>query len=328
MTVMVTGGAGYIGSHMALRLLDAGEKVVIVDNLSTGYDWALDGRAEFIEGNVGDMVLMGKVIADHGVKEIIHFAGSIVVPESVENPLKYYANNTATSRNLIEAAVAGGVSHMIFSSTAAVYGQLGMEPADENNPLNPTSPYGRSKLMTEMMLADVAAATSLKYGVLRYFNVAGADGQKRAGQSSAIATHLIKVAAQTALGQRDHMKVFGTDYETPDGTCIRDYIHVTDLAEAHALLLDYLRAGGDSITLNCGYGRGYSVREVIDVVRDVSGVDFTAEESPRRAGDPAAIVAKADRAREILHWVPEHEDLKEIVKSAYAWEQHLMKRNR
>lgn len=328
MTVLITGGAGYIGSHMSLRLIDAGEQVVVIDNLTTGFDWALDGRAKFVQGDVGDMALVGKVIADHDVKEIIHFAGSIVVPESVEDPLKYYANNTASSRNLIEAAVKGGVSHMIFSSTAAVYGMLGMEPADENNPLNPTSPYGRSKLMTEMMLADVAAVTPLKYGVLRYFNVAGADPQNRAGQSTAVATHLIKVAAQTALGHRDHMNVFGTDYDTPDGTCIRDYIHVTDLVEAHALLLDYLRAGGESTVLNCGYGRGYSVREVIDVVRDVSGIEFDARETDRRAGDPPAIVAKADRVRELLHWVPAHDDLKEIVQSAYRWEQHLMKRNR
>lgn len=328
MTVMITGGAGYIGSHMALRLLDAGEKVVVMDNLSTGFDWAIDGRADFVHGNVGDIELVGKTIAEYNVKDIIHFAGAIIVPESVEKPLKYYADNTATSRNLIEAAVKGGVERFIFSSTAAVYGMLGMDPADEENPLNPTSPYGRSKLMTEMMLADVAAATPLKYGVLRYFNVAGADPQGRAGQSGSVVTHLIRVAAQTALGQRAQMSVFGTDYETPDGTCVRDYIHVSDLTEAHGLLLDYLREGGESITLNCGYGRGYSVREVVDVVRDVSGVDFTAVEGPRRAGDPAAIVAKSDKARDLLKWEPKHEDLHEIVQSAVAWERHLMTRNR
>ncbi len=328
MAVMVTGGAGYIGSHMVLNLVDAGEKVVVLDNLVTGFDWAIDGRAEFVEGNAGDIELVKRTIAAHDVHEIIHFAGSIVVPESVENPLKYYANNTATSRNLIEAAVAGGVKHFIFSSTAAVYGMIGLDPVDEETALKPASPYGRSKLMTEMMLADVAAAHPITYGVLRYFNVAGADPAGRSGQSTPEATHLIKVAAQTALGQRDHMNVFGTDYETPDGTCIRDYIHVTDLVAAHALLLERLRAGEESTIVNCGYGRGYSVREVIDVVKQVSGIDFDVHETERRAGDPAAIVAKADKARKLLAWEPEHEDLHEIVRSAYAWERHLMTRNR
>jgi UDP-glucose 4-epimerase len=328
MTVLVTGGAGYIGSHMVLRLADAGEKVVVLDNLVTGFDWAIDHRAELVEGNAGDMDFVGKVIAQHAISEIVHFAGSIIVPESVENPLKYYANNTATSRNLIEAAVKGGVKHFIFSSTAAVYGMTGLAPVVEETPLQPMSPYGRSKLMTEWMLADVAAAHPITYGVLRYFNVAGADPAGRSGQSTPMATHLIKVACQTALGQRDKMAIFGTDYETPDGTGVRDYIHVTDLVEAHALLLERLRAGGDSTTLNCAYGRGYSVREVIDTVKAVSGIDFAVEEGPRRPGDPASITATGEKVRKLLNWTPRHDDLNEIVKTAYAWEQHLIRRNR
>ena len=328
MAVLVTGGAGYIGSHMVLRLCDAGEDVVVLDNLTTGFDWAIDPRARLVEGSAGDMELVGKLIGQHGIREIVHFAGSIVVPESVADPLKYYGNNTANSRNLIEAAVRGGVRHMVFSSTAAVYGMTGLEPVSEESVLSPMSPYGRSKLMTEMMLADVAAAHPLTYGALRYFNVAGADPRKRSGQSTRRATHLIKVACQAALGQRDHMDIFGTDYPTPDGTCIRDYIHVTDLIEAHALLLDYLRRGGASTTLNCGYGRGYSVRQVVDTVKRVSGIDFPVHESPRRPGDPPAIVAGAAKVRQLLGWQPAHEDLDEIVSSAFEWEQYLMTRNR
>lgn len=328
MSVLVTGGAGYIGSHMVLRLCDAGQSVVVLDNLTTGFDWSVDPRATLIEGNAGDMSLVEQIIADHSIEAIVHFAGSIVVPESVSDPLKYYANNTATSRNLIEAAVKGGVKHFIFSSTAAVYGMPGLEPVSEDNILNPVSPYGRSKLMTEMMLADVAAAHPITYGVLRYFNVAGADPKGRSGQSSPMATHLIKVAAQAALGQRDNVSIFGTDFPTPDGTGVRDYIHVTDLAEAHALLLDYLKSGGVSTTMNCGYGRGYSVREVIETVRQVAGVDFKVVEGPRRAGDPAAIVAKADKVRQVLGWDPAHADLDEIVTAALAWERYLVTRNR
>ncbi len=328
MSVLVTGGAGYIGSHMVLRLCDAGQSVVVLDNLTTGFDWSVDPRATLVEGNAGDMSLVGQIIADQSIEAIVHFAGSIVVPESVSDPLKYYANNTATSRNLIEAAVKGGVKHFIFSSTAAVYGMPGLEPVSEDNVLNPVSPYGRSKLMTEMMLADVAAAHPITYGVLRYFNVAGADPKGRSGQSSPMATHLIKVAAQAALGQRDTVSIFGTDFPTPDGTGVRDYIHVTDLAEAHALLLDYLKAGGASTTMNCGYGRGYSVREVIETVRQVAGVDFKVVEGPRRAGDPAAIVAKADKVRQVLGWDPAHADLDEIVTAALAWERYLVTRNR
>lgn len=328
MSVLVTGGAGYIGSHMVLNLADAGETVVVLDNLVTGFDWAVDGRAIFESGNAGDIDLVRRLIDKHAITEIVHFAGSIVVPESVTDPLKYYANNTATSRNLIEAAVKGGVKHFIFSSTAAVYGMTGLAPVVETTPLHPMSPYGRSKLMTEWMLADVAAAHDLTYGVLRYFNVAGADPQGRSGQSTPMATHLIKVACQTALGQRAKMDIFGTDYETPDGTCVRDYIHVTDLIAAHALLLKHLRGGGESTTLNCAYGQGYSVRQVVDTVRAVSGVDFIAEEGPRRAGDPASITATGEKVRQLLGWAPQHDDLKEIVASAYAWEQYLVRRNR
>ncbi len=328
MAVLVTGGAGYIGSHMVLNLADAGETVVVLDNLTTGFDWAIDGRAIFEQGNAGDIAFVRGLIDKHAVTEIIHFAGSIVVPESVSDPLKYYANNTATSRNLIEAAVLGGVKSFIFSSTAAVYGMTGLDPVVETTPLSPMSPYGRSKLMTEMMLADVAAAHPLTFGVLRYFNVAGADPGKRSGQSTPLATHLIKVACQTALGQRAKMDIFGTDYETPDGTCVRDYIHVTDLIAAHALLLKHLRAGGESTTINCAYGQGYSVRQVVETVRKVSGVEFRVDEGPRRPGAPASVTATGQKARELLGWVPQHDDLNEIVQSAYAWEQHLVTRNR
>ena len=328
MAVLVTGGAGYIGSHMALRLCDGGEEVVVLDNLTTGFDWAVDPRATMVLGDAGDIDFVSKVIAEHGIDEIVHFAGSIVVPESVVDPLKYYRNNTQTSRSLLEAAVKGGVERFIFSSTAAVYGMTGLAPVEETTPLAPMSPYGRSKLMTEWMLADIAAAHPIKYGVLRYFNVAGADPQKRSGQSTPLATHLIKVAAQTALGQRQKMDIFGTDYPTPDGTCVRDYIHVTDLIEAHALLLGQLRRGGASMTLNCAYGQGFSVRQVIDTVKAVSGVDFRVDEGPRRAGDPASITATGERVRSVLGWVPRHDSLTEMVSSALEWEKYLITRNR
>jgi UDP-glucose 4-epimerase len=328
MAVLVTGGAGYIGSHMALKLGDSGEETVVVDNLVTGFDWAVDHRASFVQGDAGDIDFVSKVIRERKITEIIHFAGSIVVPESVVDPLKYYRNNTATSRNLLEAAVKNGVERFIFSSTAAVYGMTGLAPVEETTPLAPMSPYGKSKLMTEWMLADVAAAHPIKYGVLRYFNVAGADPQKRSGQSTPLATHLIKVACQTALGQRAKMDIFGTDYETPDGTCVRDYIHVTDLIAAHALLLKHLRDGGESTTLNCAYGQGFSVREVIETVKSVSGSDFRVDEGPRRAGDPASITATGEKIRKTLGWVPEHDDLTEMVGTALDWERYLMTRNR
>jgi len=328
MAVLVTGGAGYIGSHMALKLGDSGEETVVVDNLVTGFDWAIDHRASFVQGDTGDVDFVANVIRERKITEIIHFAGSIVVPESVVDPLKYYRNNTATSRNLLEAAVKTGVERFIFSSTAAVYGMTGLAPVEETTPLAPMSPYGKSKLMTEWMLADVAAAHPIKYGVLRYFNVAGADPKKRSGQSTPLATHLIKVACQTALGQRGKMDIFGTDYETPDGTCVRDYIHVTDLIAAHALLLNHLRNGGDSTTLNCAYGQGYSVRDVVATVKDVSGIDFRVDEGPRRAGDPASITATGEKIRKTLGWVPEHDDLTEMVSTALDWERYLMTRNR
>ena len=327
MAVLVTGGAGYIGSHMVLALLDAGEDVVVLDNLSTGFDWALQPEAKLVVGDMGDQELVARVIREHGVKAIAHFAAKIVVPDSVADPLGYYLNNTVKSRALIEAAVQGGVEHFIFSSTAAVYGDVDTKPVGEDRPLDPVSPYGRSKLMTEWMLADAAKAHGLRYVVLRYFNVAGADPRGRSGQSTANATHLIKVAAQTALGQRSHIDIYGTDYATPDGSCLRDYIQVTDLASAHLDALTHLRGGGESLTLNCGYGKGYSVIEVVDVVKRVSGVNFDVRLSPRRPGDPAAIVAKADRIRERLGWRPRYDDLTIIVDQALRWEKALVTRN-
>ena len=327
MAVLVTGGAGYIGSHMVWELVEAGEQVVVLDRLSTGFEWAVAPEAKLVIGDIGDMELVSGVIRDNDIESIIHFAGSIVVPESVADPLGYYSNNTAKTRNLLEAAVTGGVKHFIFSSTAAVYGSQGAEPVREDARLHPESPYGRSKLMTEWMLADTAAAHPLTYTVLRYFNVAGADPAGRTGQSTPGATHLIKVACETALGKRDHMQVFGTDYPTDDGTCVRDYIHVSDLAAAHRLALQRLRAGGGNLVANCGYGHGYSVLEVIDSVRRVRGSDFDVRLTERRPGDPAAIVANSDRARHELGWQPQHDDLDRIVSDALSWEDALSKRN-
>ncbi len=323
MAVLVTGGAGYIGSHMVLALLDAGERVVVVDNLSTGFRSAIPSDATLIEGDFGDQDLMARAIADHEVDAIAHFAARIVVPESVADPLGYYLNNTAKARNLIESAVHGGVEQFIFSSTAAVYGETDAGHVTEDRPLKPVSPYGRSKLMVEWMLEDAGRAHPLRAVVLRYFNVAGADPQGRAGQSTRDATHLIKVAVQTALGRRKQLEIFGQDYPTPDGTCLRDYIQVTDLAQAHMDALRHLRAGGASLTCNVGYARGYSVKEVVDVVRKVSGAEVPAVLSPRRAGDPAAIVASNDRIRAELGWVPKHDDLGEIVRQALNWERRL-----
>jgi UDP-glucose 4-epimerase len=312
---------------MVLALLDAGEKVVVVDNLSTGFWWALPQEVPLVVGDMGDQALIAKTVRDHEVDAIAHFAAKIVVPDSVADPLGYYLNNTVKSRALIEGAVENGVKHFIFSSTAAVYGEPTTIPVPEDLPLNPMSPYGRSKLMTEWMLQDTAQAHGLGYVILRYFNVAGADPKGRSGQSTANATHLIKVAAQTALGDRPQIEVFGTDYQTRDGSCIRDYIQVSDLADAHVVALRHLRAGGESLTLNCGYGDGYSVLEVIDVVKKVSGADFPVKLSGRRAGDPAAIVAKADRIRAMLGWTPKHNDLEQIVGQALNWERALKTRN-
>ncbi len=328
MATLVTGGAGYIGSHMVLRLLDDGIDTVVLDNLTTGFDWAVDQRATFIEGDVADIPFVSKLIKDHKVEQIVHFAGSIIVPESVENPLKYYSNNTAATRNLLQAAVEGEVERFVFSSTAAVYGMPGLGNVSEKTMLDPLSPYGRSKLMSEWMLADVAVAHDINYGVLRYFNVAGADPKGRSGQSTAGATHLIKVATQTALGMRDYMNIFGTDFETPDGTGVRDYIHVSDLVDAHALLLGHLKINKSNHIMNCGYGRGFSVRQVVDVVREVSGVDFEVREAGRRPGDPASVVASSDLIRAELNWQPRLDDLKIIVASALEWESRLQRRNR
>ena len=323
MSILVTGGAGYIGSHMVLALLDAGENVVVVDNLSTGFRWAVAEAATLVIGDVADQALIEEVIDRHKVEAIIHFAGSIVVPDSMVDPLGYYMNNTVKSRSLIETAVVKGVKHFIFSSTAAVYGMPAVNPVSEDAPLNPISPYGASKLMTEWMLRDTARAHEMSYIALRYFNVAGADPKGRTGQSTHRATHLIKVACQTALGMRHHMEVYGRDYDTPDGTCLRDYIHVSDLAHAHLQGLSHLRAGGDSGIFNCGYGHGTSVLEVIAAVERAAGHKIEVREASRRPGDPAALVASADRIRQLLDWYPRHDNLDEIVGSALAWERTL-----
>ena len=326
MTVLVTGGAGYIGSHMVHALVDAGERVVVLDNLATGFDWSVPKGASLAVGETGDQPRVAALIAEHRVDAIIHFAASIVVPDSVRDPLGYYRNNTVNSRALIETAVATGVRHLIFSSTAAVYGNPARVPVREDDPTVPTSPYGSSKLMTEIMLRDAGTAHGLRHMILRYFNVAGADPLGRTGQSTKGATHLIKVGVETALGRRQKMEVFGTDYPTPDGTCIRDYIHVSDLVRAHAAALAYLRGGGAPTTLNCGYGRGFSVLEVIETVKRVSGVDFKVEFAGRRAGDPAHIVAACDRVRSTLGWQPHFNDLETIVAHALAWERKLATR--
>ncbi len=325
MTILVTGGAGYIGSHMVFNLTDAGERVVVLDTLSTGFRAAVPEAVPLVIGDTGNESLVQDLIAAHGVDTIIHFAASIVVPESVANPLAYYKNNTANSRSLIETAIKSGVRNFIFSSTAAVYGNPETIPVREDAPTIPMSPYGSSKLMTEIMLRDAAFASDLKYVVLRYFNVAGADPKLRTGQSTPAATHLIKVAVQAALGLRPQLEIFGTDYPTKDGTCVRDYIHVTDLISAHQVALSHLRNGGDSATFNCGYGSGYSVLEVIESVKRVSGVDFATVKNDRRAGDPAVIVAEASRIREQLGWHPEYADLDTIVTHALAWENRLLR---
>ncbi len=326
MTVLVTGGAGYIGSHMVWALRDAGEDVVVLDNLSTGFRWALPDDVPLIVGDFGDEAVVGDLLARHDIEAIIHFAAKIVVPDSVADPLGYYLNNTAMARSLLACAVKAGVTHFIFSSTAAVYGEPEKMPVEEDDKTAPINPYGRSKLMVEWMLADVARAHPLTYTALRYFNVAGADPQGRTGQSTPNTSHLIKVAVQAALGRRRGMEVFGTDYPTPDGSCLRDYIHVTDLVQAHLDALNRLRAGGGNLVCNVGYERGFSVLEVIDVVKRVSGSDFPVTLSGRRAGDPAAIIAANGRARKELGWVPKHEDLDGIVRGALDWERRLHNR--
>ncbi len=323
MAVLVTGGAGYIGGHMVLALLDAGEEVVVLDDLSTGFAWAVPKAAHLVVGDVADPVQLKEIAVRHRVEAIAHFAAKIVVPDSVADPLGYYFSNTVKARALAEFAVRNGIKSFIFSSTAAVYGEPAVNPIFETAQPAPINPYGRSKLMVEWMLEDAAKVHGLSYVALRYFNVAGADPKGRLGQSTPNATHLIKVAVQAALGLRPGMDVFGTDYPTPDGTCVRDYIQVSDLIAAHLLALGHLRRGGESLVLNCGYGHGHSVREVIDVVKKISGNDFEVRLTGRRAGDPAALVAGAQSVRERLGWRPNYDNLTEIVRQAYQWERKL-----
>jgi UDP-glucose 4-epimerase len=327
MTILVTGGAGYIGSHMVLALTDAGHSVVVLDNLSTGFEWAIAPAAKLVRGDIADEALVLDLMHAHNIQSVVHFAGSIVVPDSVSDPLGYYLNNTVKSRALMHCAVKAGVKNFIFSSTAAVYGNPEALPVFETAAPRPISPYGTSKWMTEIMLHDAHLAHGLNYVALRYFNVAGADPRGRSGQSTPRATHLIKVACQTALGQRQGMDVFGTDYDTPDGTCIRDYIHVSDLISAHMDALTYLGKGGESGIFNCGYSEGYSVLDVIKSVERVHGKPLNVRMGPRRPGDAAGIVAGSDRARQILGWQPKHNNLDFIVKSALDWERHLERRN-
>ncbi len=320
--ILVTGGAGYIGSHVVRQLGERGERVVVLDDLSSGFaDAVLCGTLAV--GDVGDTALVRALLAEHEVDTVMHFAAHTVVPESVADPLKYYRNNTANSRNLLECCQQAGVRHVVFSSTAAVYGTPADGVASEDTPTQPINPYGTSKLMTEWMLRDLSAATALRHVSLRYFNVAGCDPEGRIGQSTPNATLLTKVACEAVVGKRTHVNVFGTDYPTPDGTGIRDYIHVEDLADAHLRALDYLRAGGSSLTLNCGYGHGYSVREVLAAVQRAAGLPLEIRDLPRRPGDPATLIARSARIREQLGWQPRYDDLDVIVSTALAWERHL-----
>ncbi|HEX4848872.1 MAG TPA: UDP-glucose 4-epimerase GalE [Novosphingobium sp.] len=322
--VLVTGGAGYIGSHAVLALQDAGWPVAVIDNLVTGFRWAVPDGVPFYEGDIEDGALLARIFAEQGIGAVMHFAGSVVVPESVSDPLKYYHNNTAKTRSLIASAVAGGVRHFIFSSTAATYGIPDVSPVREDTPQRPINPYGMSKLMTEFMLRDAAAAHPLNFCALRYFNVAGADPQGRTGQSTAGATHLIKVAVEAALGKRERVDVFGTDFATPDGTGVRDYIHVSDLADAHVLALQALLDQPEhSLTMNCGYGRGYSVLEVLDAVDRVTNQTIRRVLGPRRAGDPDSLISDNARIKATLPWVPKFADLDMIVAHALQWERKL-----
>lgn len=325
MTVLVTGGAGYIGSHTVLALAEAGEDVVVIDDLSTGFSAYLPEGVPLFIGDAGDENLLEGVIAQHNIESIIHFAGSVVVPDSMRDPLGYYRNNFTTARNLLNVAVKRGIGRFIFSSTAAVYGNPDQVPVPEQAPTRPLSPYGSSKLMTEIMLHDVAVAYGMQYVTLRYFNVAGADPQARIGLATVGATHLLKIAVEAATGQRAKIDVFGTDYPTEDGSCIRDFIHVTDLSQAHRSALAYLRNGGASTTLNCGYGRGYSVLETIDAVRRVSGRSFAVQYAPRRPGDIMTMVADTSRIRGLLDWKPQYDDLETIAAHALAWEDKLFR---
>jgi UDP-glucose 4-epimerase len=324
-TILVTGGAGYIGSHVARQLRDAGENVVILDDLSTGFESATLG-ARLVVGNTGDREVVSKLIDEHRVETVMHFAARTIVPESVADPLRYYGNNTCATRNLLECCQRQDVRHFIFSSTAAVYGIPEGGRAREDSPTAPINPYGASKLMSEWMVRDLSAASPLRHVILRYFNVAGCDPEMRIGQSTVAATLLFKVAAEVAVGKRKHLSIFGTDYPTPDGTGVRDYIHVEDLADAHVRALAYLRAGGASTTLNCGYGHGYSVRDVIRAVGQANGAPLSVVEEPRRAGDPPALVAVADRVREVLGWTPRYDDLDMIARTSLGWERKLAAR--
>ena len=323
MNVLITGGAGYIGSHAVLAFLDAGHDVVVLDNLSTGRRHLVPSSVPLVEGDAGDPALVADIIRQHKVGAVVHFAGSIVVPESVEKPLLYYDNNTCVSRSLIEACVDGGVRHFIFSSTAAVYGMPPEGPITEDTPTAPINPYGSSKLMTEWVLRDTALAHDFSYVALRYFNVAGADPEGRTGQSTPRATHLIKIASEVVVGLRNEIQLFGDDYDTPDGTCIRDYIHVSDLAAAHVDALRHLSVGGDSTVLNCGYGRGYSVREVLQRVEQEAGVTLNIRTAPRRPGDAVTLVADSSRIKERFGWQPAHDDLGVIVRTALDWERQI-----
>ncbi len=323
---MVTGGAGYIGSHVVRQLGENGERIIILDNLSTGFSEAVL-YGELVVGDTGNRELVSRLLKEHDIDTVMHFAAHTVVPESVSDPLKYYGNNTCSSRNLLESCRDQGVKHFIFSSTAAVYGMPEGKSASEDTPTAPINPYGTSKLMTEWMLRDLSLATNLNHVALRYFNVAGCDPGGRIGQSTPKATLLIKVACEAAVGKRDGVSIFGTDYPTADGTGIRDYIHVEDLADAHLKALDYLRRGGESITLNCGYGHGYSVREVLEAVENVSGKKLVITEEPRRPGDPPELIATADRIKSALHWQPNYNDLDTIVKTSLEWEKRLLQIN-
>jgi UDP-glucose 4-epimerase len=323
--ILVTGGAGYIGSHVVAMLGEAGERVVTLDNLSTGFaESVLYG--DLVVGDTGDPDVVTAVLREHDVDTVMHFAAKTIVPESVAKPLLYYDNNTAATRNLLQCCDEAGVRHFVFSSTAAVYGNPAGGVCGEDSPVAPINPYGTSKLMSEWMLRDLAAASALRYVSLRYFNVAGSDPAGRIGQSTEKATLLIKVAAETAIGKRPSISIFGTDYPTPDGSGVRDYIHVSDLADAHLKALAYLRADGDSTVLNCGYGHGFSVREVLQMVGKVSGKKLHIEEQPRRAGDPPMLIARAERIRDVLGWTPQHDDLETIVKTALDWERKLLAR--
>jgi len=322
-SILVTGGAGYIGSHAVRQLGERGERIVVLDNLSKGFREAVL-YGDFVEGDTADQALVSKVLADYDVETVIHFAAHTIVPESVEKPLMYYRNNTCATRNLLECCDAAGVKHFVFSSTAAVYGMPDVDKCWEDTPTAPINPYGMSKLMSEHMLRDLGAASKLRHVILRYFNVAGCDPEGRIGQSTPGATLLIKVAAEHAMGKRDALYIFGTDYPTPDGTGVRDYIHVEDLADAHLKALDYLRQGGESQTLNCGYGHGYSVREVLDTVQKVHGKPLNIIEAERRAGDPAALIAGADKVREVLGWTPRYDDLEAIAEHSLNWERKLV----